>query len=592
MRNSQKSWLFLGLLLLNIGFVPQVNAENISWPLQQKSGGFTLSLNKAAWCHSSQVAVITGGRATEDISGLGLWFDVKSNQDSPPVPGKKLRDYVQSIKAISDAIPYGESNFEQFKERDTAWCGSVNPRAEKIGVAFELLDPAAPPDALGEWVQKISFTKVPLPKTDGKILKLNRVLATRHGTQVVLEKAALRDERLVFTMRLKPPVSIPDMKSKFVADEYNYKLVLPVISDDKGTNLSGAKLETEPIDKLEEDRPDWEWPVTVKTALPSAGAQTFNVEVKVKEAAPSLKQWQWFHMFHFDLPCREIKQLPYLSMWAGRDELAVVEKPELRASLEAIKPDYGNWQFRFWWQDKQKPPAYPDQKWRLKKMFGLPSFSDVDNSGNVSAYPLFWKIDGTIPLPDESGQFVTIAGEKQQQKLTLTAQLEAVRFRRFAVDLTDIPIPAPGQSLLLNAEKTTPFGSKIRLLQIIYVNTRQPMHGLTENETDNLWLSRHAGFLAAIVEVERTTDCEMDMNYSRIEDEKGHDLDIALDGLNIIQDSNPYVAASRTKIQRGIYSFAPVIDARRLNLHLICEETKSLNRSETIVFSEVKAPVP
>lgn len=544
--------------------------KTASWPLQQTSGDFTLSLNKAAWCYPSSIASGAARFVGEDVAGLGLWFTVKSSRAKSPESGANLVKSVQSVRLFSDDLTDGKSDFELFPKAGAAWNAEVNPRAQSVGVEFEMLDPAAPPNASGAWTSPLNFAGLPLPQGEGKILTLNRSLQTPHGTRVTIEKAVRRAGRLVFVLRLYPPASVPDMQAEFGSDEFHTRPIVPVITDDTGKELSSAALEIESLDGLQTVRPDWEWPFTVKTAAPARNARTFNIALKVEESAPSLKQWQWFHTFRFEVPTAAIASL--LPPTKGAD-VAVVKTPKLQATLESVKPDFGNLKLRFWWRDLQKP-KFPDQKWRLSKLYGTGDFT-LDTPEEVTPYPIFWHGNGTMPAPDENGEAVIALGGAPRP-MTLRAEVEAVRERRCALDFNDLPLPAPAQTIVINREIMAPLGTKITLRQISHVAHSGPMAGFDELELENLRMSHHAGVLVIAFEIQHPQQAQAELNLAWARDEKGHER-----SQNTGTHKDP---------QKWLFDFGFPKGAQKLNLHLIAEETRKLGLTETVNFPEFKTP--
>jgi len=558
----------------------------IALPIEQTVGGVTVRVIKARWCDPGEVEPQELGKFATIRRGLGLWFEMPEPIPGVrPAPGQKLTDYIRSIKALG---PWAEHKFQFFPERRAAWCEDVDPRWKKFAVELEFLDPGAPPDAPGEWTHSLQFRNVPLPDKPNKPLAVNRVLTTPRGTRAILEKIALQpdEKQLVIVLRLAPPTRVPDMLVNFVADEYHFLHVLPVITDDQGKDLTSARLETEPMDALTEYREDWEWPVTIKTApLPSPGARTINVGIQVHEIAPSLKQPQWFRRFRFELATADIKQILRVTPWTGEEELALTNNAEIDAALEALTPHWDDFLARFWWRERPPAQAGAHLKWQLKKVTARDA-TGTEVKILSDPWPLLWKADGSIPPPHEQGAAIILGAAPRDRKLSFRGHFRLARTARTVLDFAALPLPAPGETIKLNLVHRTVLGTRLVLRQISYLKARQKMPGLTELEVENLTLRRHAGALAFVFEWQARSNGEFNLSCVRANDEKGRDLNLRWQSQGI-RLPGPAGRIQRPVVFRIVLGLLPPVGARRCNARFVMEEAFPTGRTATLKWPTV-----
>lgn len=572
--------LCLGVLLS--AFKSGAAPEKPMFPMQQTVDGVTVRLERALWCHPSFMG--EKDWPTDNYTpGLGVWFEVRS-PTMKPAAGKTLAAAVRSIKAVT---PWRSVSAARFKKPTLAWCERVDPRASALAVEFEVLDPAAPPGATGEWDAPAQFKDVPLPTKVDVPLKINRTITTPRGTRVVLEQVALRvkEKQMWLTLRALPSLSVPDLETKFVTDKYHYLDVLPVVYDDKGKNLA-ADLKTSPINQLAGDGDDWHGAVTIKTVLPSAGAKNFAVGVKVHESAPSLKQERWFRHFRFDLPAQHLGFQPGPMSgkggdWVSKDALDANGKPVVEGTLEAVMPNFGNHQVRFWWRDLNPLRDGSDRYWRIQKI----STSEGEMGPN-SSYPIYWKLDASPPAPSEYGEAMIFGGQ-DARRLNFNFTLEAVRTALDTLEFTDLPLPAPGQTEIINQTRTTKMGTRLTLRQISYLQNpkgQKKLPNLSENEVENLRInSDSAATLVLVFDKENNQSVkkmESELSLPKIYDEKGREL------------SQHWSALGLFTSNRIIFGVLPPVDTHRGIVRFDVRETQVLGPTATIAFEDVAVPKP
>ncbi|MDQ3815664.1 MAG: hypothetical protein M3347_17255 [Armatimonadota bacterium] len=409
-----------------------------------------------------------------------------------------MNDLIDQVKSFKVLGPLGEPAKGPSQEIGRyRFFEGIDPRWDSVQVEVELTDPAAPPEATGEFERTLEFKDVPIPPEPNQPLPLKRTLTSPLGTQVTLESAAVLTQAdkfgqgpgLLFTIGFLKPESVPDLAV------IPHHWVFDAVIDDRGVNLSQQRgwngrnsrwgqPSNQPLTRL--DR--WTF---VTGALPSPEAKTVNVKIEFREEASSLKQMQWFRHFRLALKRQDIKDS---GARAPFQPLAQAEGEHVKVELESLQPEgLDRYKMRFWVDSRseireppQEPqPREPQQAWLLQQVRltdDLVTAFYLSRGANRTFNPWEsgWKADGSLPRPHETSvlyslsRYIMDPPEPAPSKLTLEADVVEARRAQSRFDFTDLPVPPPGQSAEVHKMLTDASGAQLILHRIGYYTAGGP----------------------------------------------------------------------------------------------------------------------
>ncbi|MDQ2799798.1 MAG: hypothetical protein M3Y13_09165, partial [Armatimonadota bacterium] len=465
----------------------------------------------------------------------------------------------------------------------TVFAGGLDPRLPTIALGFEWLDPAAPPEASGNYSETLDFPDVPVPAGADQPVTVHRTLTTKHGTQVTLEKVAVRKRQpsdaalseTLFVLRCLPPPAVPDLYP-------NLNFAYPDLLDDTGKNLmKNSSYGSSGEDELDHAPGSTTLDVA---SVPSAQAKTLDVKISVQENAPSLRQEQWFRHLQFDLPLQSLPgrdaEGPYLP-------LATVASGPVQSTLESFKSQsQGQYEARLWLAD-----AYDLQNTALHDDAGN-EYSASEDTGFGT--PLFWRLNGAPIQPGKRGHLLRFYWFKQKTapaKLTLETEALPVRRVRHSFDLANLPLPKPGETLDLNRTIKDADGSRLLLRAISYFTDQKPLPGIDAGARAQM--TPPFGLALALQFQSASGDkATAQFECRQASDEQGHKL-TGRNGLTA--SSGDWLQAKESPANSETILLLPPSPSdvsSQFRVHMQVDETIPSGPARKLVFRDLAAPAP
>ena len=342
-----------------------------------------------------------------------------------------------------------------FDNPDTHW----NP----MRLEFVLKEPSAPIGADGTLGERIDLGDVPVFSDSNVLHSIDKTVTTKLGTKLIFSSLhyenlppSLGNRRDLFLdFSVVPPASAPDLTL-----DMEPQIISPAIVDDLGNDLSDGNWLCSP----HYQPPQYQLRLTIKK--PPSTAKTINLHLYVIQKAPNLKKAALFHAFApVLLPRAAIGHAPTETI---PQPIFSVLKGGLRVTVESLSAGQsGNDYARIWVRDETQPQEIGARAWAKYWRIGKAALRNAQGvENNIPGYAsladrqsshfentLFWKLDGTPALGNETGYDLDFqAGVFQPipPKLTLVLQMEQAARVYHALDFTDLPIPLPGQVLDVN----------------------------------------------------------------------------------------------------------------------------------------------
>lgn len=557
-------------------------------PQSQTVRGMTMRLSNAAWGTNK---LFHGSDPLQ--KHFTLWYEVESQDPGVnPSPGKTLKDYIISQRALD---PMGQPVDGTVIRNSTvvAW-DNVDPRWAHVPLEFELLDPAAPPAASGEFEELLLFKDVPIPAKAGEVGRVDRTLTTANGTRVILEKLAVRPEgqkgkdwinfraseegQVVLGLRWEPPARVPDLTA-------NLSIGIGGVIDDTGKDLAapgslgmgqigGDDLEEQPGQRQQTLLSGGRNTLYVSTR-PAPKARTLAIRIQVQERAQSLKQEKWLRRFRFEVP---LQNVPFAFTPQTARPVAVAEDRELTSVLESIgtspNTDTNGWYTsgRLYLRDGQSNQSGNPRDKTVLRRWVIEESTPRDKPNRESAFigSSFWKADNTPVREGETAaefSFFDYNARQPSQKLTLEFKVAAESRTRHTLDFANLPIPRNGQISEINQSRQLPSGARFILRQVGYFTEYQ---GTDSNGKPLKPLTR----FGLLYDYKAAAGAETKPSYKGLEatDDKARP---------VVQNSG--IVASGNQI----YMRPPGADAKSINVRLFIDEVTTGPR-RTLVFLNLK----
>lgn len=544
-----------------------------TFPVQKTQDGVTVQLQSARWAKRSDVfsGERQGGPADK---GLAVTYRVLDNKASV-VPQFLGADGAPLLNLSMSTIGSADGS--------TVFASSLDPRLPTITLNFEWLDPAAPPEASGSYSETLDFADVPVPAQADQPITVHRTSTTKHGTQVTLEKVAVRKRQpgdaapteTLFVLRCLPPPAVPDLYP-------NLNFAYPNLLDDTGKNLmKNSSYGSSGEDALDHTPGSTTLDVA---SVPSPQAKTLDVKISVQENAPSLRQEQWFRHLQFDLPLQSLPgreaEGPYLP-------LATAASGPVQSTLESLRaPSKGQYEARLW-----LPDGYDLQNMALHDDAGN-EYNAVEDTGYGT--PLFWRMNGAPIQPGKRGHLLRLYGFNQKTapaKLTLETDALPVRRVRHHFDLANLPLPKPGETLDLNRTIKDADGSRLLLRAIAYFTDQKPLPGV--EASTRAQMTPPFGLALALQFQSASGDkATAQFECRQASDEQGHKLT----GRNgLVASSGDWLQAKESPANSETILLLPPSGSDvsgQFRVQMQVDETVPSGPARKLVFRDLAAPAP
>lgn len=566
--------------------------------------GVTVRLTNTRWCRLEEAGLRRIDQSQDtNTKGLAVWYEVESADPTiQPAAGRRPADYLTAITTLSE---FGRPLDQVWdKNRRIVWWAGVDPRWEKARIEFEFLDPAAPPEAAGQFEEVVEFKDVPLPTKPGESVVVDRSLTTPRGTRVFLEKVGLRvgpvaadlwrtgsvplregQHQVVFVVRWLPPLEAPDLHAHLGWGKTGRA------TEDKGMEWPRTGRGGSIMDLLDQ-RPGRE-SLYVNT-MPSPDARTVNIVLHVEERAPSLKQAKWFRRFNFDLNLREVESSRSAE---SAKPLATVEGANLTSMVEAIRPfPPRQYRARLWLRDRGNA-GQTKREWRVKRLaarFGAGHDYAFERERLAAAptWRLLWKYDGTPAAEDETGMEVHFVSSSRRgpapKKVDLEFEVDAFEKTQRTFNFEGLPLPKPGELIeILEKSAETASGGQLVLRKMSYFDDQHLLPGLEPDRQDAL--KPYEGLVLVFEYVPPVgRQVQTFFRCDTVRDDRGRSLDE--------RRSTPAAQADALQKEKaaGIWWSAlplpPWPDSKTLGVQVRVIESIATDLRETIKFPEVPLP--
>ena len=265
-------------------------------------------------------------------------------------------------------------------------------------------------------------------------------------------------DQMEILLAWQPPAARPDTHVRWTLDGQ--------VAEENGASLgsdSGYGGEGNTLDSYR-DRQTAKYagtPFTLNLRLtrpPATGAKALSVSANYWEAAPALRKSAALTQFTFPLSLAHVTPPAHS---AHKAPVATQQRGSLLAVAEDVRPQHSQENVRLWLHDTQ-PQNWARSWWiaqasvqnpqtgQQQSVF-LPAPPRRGRGGDPQPDPrLYWKADGEALGSNDAGYRLDFGpGQFQPRPATvvLNLALELRQRIRYAFDLADLPVPAPGAPL-------------------------------------------------------------------------------------------------------------------------------------------------
>jgi len=599
-----------GLVACLAGVLTAAMGQTAPQPVPVQSAtaaGITVRITSVRWGRPEEAFCRSSGGPWATARVLLVEYEVQATDRSPQWPrGKTVASWVVSVQprdprgeAISHTRwtrPDGEHS-----PQNSEWgfsSDSVDPRWESLTLEFEILDPAAPPEATGEFEETLEFKNLPVPHRPNEILALGRSLTTSRGTRFVLEGVRrltfphMPDEykeAFEFAIRWLAPTNVPDL---CVLPPRVYRVVGDQVADlGRGGSL-GSMLPVGNTDRCGRgDFHGWQ--------LPSPTAKTFSLSIQTREIVPSLRQAKWIHPVKLTVrPC----DIPLESVPAPAKPLASTTTGGVTVALEDLRADFQGQYFARLWLRDSGGLFRSSSEWVLRDV-ALQGDTPNWNVNMLQSANLCWKTNGSPPLADEHGwerhgsPFGSgpLESRPKPKKLSLKVELDPVRITRHAIEFSGVQIPPLYELIRTGRLAPVPSGSLVTLTEVFNFPEYElpPVNRVTGySPSYTQFLPPQGMGLGFEYQPGANKNVNLTLTCTSASDDHGRSMGHAWP-IRVQQGDVLYGRRGIGEFKfRTLLLHPPFPDAKTLNVQMWVEEVNSIGRKKTVVFRNLPVPEP
>ncbi|HEX8236711.1 MAG TPA: hypothetical protein VF600_12205 [Abditibacteriaceae bacterium] len=468
-------WLLVGCLVLHGNRL----LATAPGAFEGDSDGLIVRISGARWIPISEYSPESNIEGDKRARVLAINYEVEAARDEwLPKTGYALSQAV-SILDAQGQVPTGVTSGGSWSgTKGRQWWSGLDPRLKKATFNFEILHPNAPPGATGETEENLDFRTIPLPASPGSPLPINRAVRSTRGTEVVLRsiervapgKSPYKAESLALTVSFTPPAQVPDMSSS---------ATIPggAARDSSGGDLTQARTIGGTFDYQKRALTS----VFYLPKAPSPGAKTLDLQMRLREIAPSQKQEKWFHRVKIEF---DPSALPWTPEAAPPQPLAQAKGTVTQLTLQSLQSEEPSQWLRaavrlnhLQAERKHLGATWNFLGWKVRAANGQET--EQENPSGSSWRTFFWRPDGSPLQAGEEGRILTLAnpaGSVTPRVVSLQVQVQAVRKARHVFDFRKIPFPAKaGEMTVVKQIQRTSAGDQIILWKVGRFDTRHPI---------------------------------------------------------------------------------------------------------------------